>query len=91
MSNRVPDLYTATVKIGTQWFGVIRLPWIPKPKFLKEQGKVVPFPDQAKASQAASNALCRQFMNNTTGWRSGEFTKSHADAEALFSKPRMEA
>ena len=91
MSNRVPDLYTATVKIGSQWFGIVRLPWISKPKLVKESGEVVPFADQAKASQAASNALCRQFMDNTTGWRAGEFTKSHAEAEALFSKPRQEA
>lgn len=65
------DLYTSTQQIGNMWRGVLRLPWWSKAKMVEVNGEVQRFSNQAEASQAASDALCHEFRNKTTGWRDG--------------------
>lgn len=90
ITDRVKDAYIDAVEIGNMWRGVFRLPH-KKLQYVEVNGDVERYPTEAKALRAASDAVFAHMPNNCIGVRSVELNKSHAEAEAVFSKPRQEA
>lgn len=80
------DLYTSTERIGSRWFGVVRLPWRQR-HYVQEKGKPKPYDTQAEAAQAAADVVCAIFRDPTTGFVSQPLNQARSEAEALFKKP----
>ena len=80
------DFYATTVKRGTRWYGVFRVPWRAGPQLVHNCGVVAHFDNELLALRAAAAAMANYFRDNTTGWQSPPNKKHVREIEAVFGK-----
>jgi len=69
---------------GTRWYAQYRVPWGTRIVMDHETKSPKPFDTKFDAFQAATDAMCCEFRDKTTGWQSQPINAAHEAAEALF-------